>query len=103
MQSLVRLRGLSRLAANVQGASRRVFSTRMASTTFSDEEAALRDSVARYAKDVIGPKVSEMDQKGCLAPGILRSMFDQGLMGLEVSEAHGGSGQSFVSSLVVIE
>ena len=37
----------------------------MASTTFSEEEAALRDSVSRYAKDVIGPKVSEMDQKGC--------------------------------------
>jgi alkylation response protein AidB-like acyl-CoA dehydrogenase len=30
-------------------------------------------------------------------------MFDQGLMGLEVSELHGGSGQTFVSSLIVIE
>ncbi len=103
MKALQRIPVLARHPARSRGACLRFFSSRMASTTFSDEEAALRDSVSRYAKQVIGPKVSEMDQKGCLAPGILRSMFQQGLMGLEVSEAHGGSGQSFVSSLIVIE
>jgi len=63
----------------------------------------LKETVSRFAKEVIGPKVREMDEKGVLDKDVLRQCFEQGFMGIETSPELGGGGMSFMSSVIVIE
>jgi short/branched chain acyl-CoA dehydrogenase len=48
--------------------------------TFTDDELMLKESVAKFAKEQIGPKVKEMDEKELLDKSILQQLFDQGVM-----------------------
>ncbi|KAJ2971110.1 hypothetical protein NUW54_g12578 [Trametes sanguinea] len=63
----------------------------------------LRESVRRFAEDVVGPKVREMDENEMMDPEIIKSLFEQGLMGIETSVDHGGSEMSFTSAIIAIE
>eukprot|EP01136_Pigoraptor_vietnamica_P028530 Opistho-1_new@7543 len=72
-------------------------------SVLTDDEQAMRDAVHRFAADVIQPKVAEMDRNSKLDPDVLRGMFEQGLMGVEIEEEYGGTNASFMSSIVVIE
>ena len=69
----------------------------------SAEEQLLRDSVRKFARNVIGPLVREMDEAQKMSPALIRQLFDQGLMGMEVPEEYGGVGASFFSSILAIE
>ncbi|KAF8323800.1 putative acyl-CoA dehydrogenase short-branched chain precursor [Clavulina sp. PMI_390] len=71
--------------------------------TFTEEEEMLRESVRRFAIDVVGPKVREMDEKENMDPAIIKGLFDQGLMGIETSADHGGAESSFTSAIIAIE
>ena len=44
-----------------------------------------------------------MDEKELLDSGILKGLFDQGLMGIETETEFDGSGSSFTSAIVVVE
>ncbi|KZV68927.1 acyl-CoA dehydrogenase NM domain-like protein [Peniophora sp. CONT] len=71
--------------------------------TFTEEEDMLRESVRRFAVDVIGPKVREMDEQERMDPEIIKACFEQGLMGIETSADLGGSESSFTSAIIAIE
>ncbi|KAI0295379.1 putative acyl-CoA dehydrogenase short-branched chain precursor [Multifurca ochricompacta] len=71
--------------------------------TFSEEEELLRDSVRRFAQDVVGPKVREMDENEMMDPSVIKDLFEQGLMGIETSAEHGGAESSFTSAIISIE
>ncbi|EPQ59742.1 acyl-CoA dehydrogenase NM domain-like protein [Gloeophyllum trabeum ATCC 11539] len=71
--------------------------------TFTDEENMLRESVQRFATEVVGPRVREMDEKEMMDPAVIQGLFEQGLMGIETSADHGGAEASFTSAIVVIE
>ncbi|KZO94849.1 acyl-CoA oxidase [Calocera viscosa TUFC12733] len=71
--------------------------------TFTDEEEMLRESVRRFAQDVVGPKVREMDENESMDPAIIKGLFEQGLMGIETSPDLGGAGSSFTSAIIAIE
>ncbi|KAI0029672.1 acyl-CoA oxidase [Vararia minispora EC-137] len=71
--------------------------------TFTEEEDMLRESVRRFAVDVVGPKVREMDEKERMDPEIIKACFEQGLMGIETSAEHGGTEASFTSAIITIE
>lgn len=81
----------------------RAYGTRHAVTTWSAEEEQLRNSVARFAREVIAPKVKEMDEKSELDREVLRACFEQGLMGVEVPTELGGAGMSFTSAIITVE
>jgi alkylation response protein AidB-like acyl-CoA dehydrogenase len=70
---------------------------------FSESELALQESVATFAKEVIGPKVSEMDSKGEFDPEILKGCFEQGIMGIEAPEEFGGVGLGFTAACIAVE
>eukprot|EP00181_Compsopogon_caeruleus_P006343 CAMPEP_0184688372 /NCGR_PEP_ID=MMETSP0312-20130426/29657_1 /TAXON_ID=31354 /ORGANISM="Compsopogon coeruleus, Strain SAG 36.94" /LENGTH=398 /DNA_ID=CAMNT_0027145461 /DNA_START=121 /DNA_END=1318 /DNA_ORIENTATION=+ len=72
-------------------------------TSWSDEETAVRDSAFAFAKDVIGPRVKEMDHVAKLDPDVLRKLFEVGFMGIETPADLGGSELSFVSACIVVE
>ncbi|KAH9928972.1 mitochondrial acyl-CoA dehydrogenase [Fomitopsis serialis] len=71
--------------------------------SFSDEEQMLRESVARFAQEVIAPKVREMDEAEMMDPAIIKALFEQGLMGIETGADHGGAESSFTSAIIAIE
>jgi len=70
---------------------------------FTDEEQMLRETVVRFAEDVIAPKVREMDENESMDPEIIQGLFDTGLMGIETSEELGGAGFGFTSAIIAIE
>ncbi|KAJ7935398.1 acyl-CoA oxidase [Mycena leptocephala] len=71
--------------------------------TYTEEETMLREAVRRFATDVVGPKVREMDENEQMDPAIIKGLFEQGLMGIETSVEHGGAESSFTSAIIVIE
>ncbi|CAL8379940.1 short/branched chain specific acyl-CoA dehydrogenase, mitochondrial [Gadus morhua] len=71
--------------------------------TFSEEEGMMREAVQKYARDCIAPYVSKMDEESAMDPAVIKSLFDQGLMGIEIDPEYGGTGSTFFSSILVIE
>lgn len=63
----------------------------------------LRESVRRFAHEVVGPKVREMDENEKMDPEIIKAVFEQGLMGIEISADHNGAESSFTSAIIAIE
>ena len=67
------------------------------------EDQLLRDSVRKFARKEIAPLVREMDEAQKMSPALIRQLFEQGWMGMEVPEEYGGVGASFFSSILAIE
>ncbi|XP_022899878.1 short/branched chain specific acyl-CoA dehydrogenase, mitochondrial-like [Onthophagus taurus] len=72
-------------------------------TFLTEEEQAMKDTVAKFAKEQIAPYVREMEEAGKLRPSLVEALFNNGLMGLEISPEYGGSGANFMSTIQVIE
>ncbi|KAH7101075.1 putative acyl-CoA dehydrogenase short-branched chain precursor [Auriculariales sp. MPI-PUGE-AT-0066] len=72
-------------------------------TTLTEEEEAIREMVRRFATDVVGPKVREMDENEMMDPAIIKALFQHGLMGIESSAEHGGAESSFTTAIIAIE
>jgi alkylation response protein AidB-like acyl-CoA dehydrogenase len=72
-------------------------------TQLSQDEALFRDSVYEFADREIRPLVREMDEHAKIPPNLLRSLFDLGVMAIEVPEAHGGAGATFFHSVLAVE
>jgi len=71
--------------------------------TFTDEEVMLQESVRRFATEVVGPKVREMDENEMMDPEIIKGLFEQGLMAIETPSDYGGAESSFTSAIIAIE
>ncbi|GMH96604.1 hypothetical protein TrVE_jg8154 [Triparma verrucosa] len=76
---------------------------RPAVTMYSEEETAVRDMVQMWAQQELAPHVREMDREGAMRPDILKSLFDNGLMGMEIPEKYGGSEMNFTSAVIAVE
>ncbi|PSS10777.1 hypothetical protein M430DRAFT_127252 [Amorphotheca resinae ATCC 22711] len=72
-------------------------------THLSEIESAMQESVAKFANEVIAPKVREMDENEMMDPAIVEQLFEQGLMGVEIPEEYGGAGMNFTSAIIGIE
>ncbi|XP_046887874.1 short/branched chain specific acyl-CoA dehydrogenase, mitochondrial isoform X2 [Hypomesus transpacificus] len=71
--------------------------------TFSEEEGMMKDAVKKFAQERIAPFVSKMDENSKMDDEVISSLFEQGLMGIEIDPEYGGTGSSFFSSILVIE
>jgi alkylation response protein AidB-like acyl-CoA dehydrogenase len=69
----------------------------------TETEAAMAETVSKFANDVILPKVRDMDEAEKMDPAIVEQLFEQGLMGVEIPEKYGGAGMNFTSAIVGIE
>jgi len=72
-------------------------------TSLTEEETLLRDTVRHFAQQEIAPHVREMDEAQHLDPGILRQLFELGLMAIEAPMELGGAGASFFSAVLAVE
>ncbi|XP_065128929.2 short/branched chain specific acyl-CoA dehydrogenase, mitochondrial [Paramisgurnus dabryanus] len=71
--------------------------------SFSEEEAMMRDAVKKFSQERIAPLVSKMDENSAMDAELIGSLFEQGLMGIEIGTEYGGTGSSFFTSILVIE
>ncbi|KAJ2791872.1 hypothetical protein GGI18_000826 [Coemansia linderi] len=71
--------------------------------TLSEDEEMMKDAVSRFAREVVQPRVSSMDEAETMEPSVIRGLFDAGLMGVETPVELGGAGASFTSAIVVVE
>jgi alkylation response protein AidB-like acyl-CoA dehydrogenase len=72
-------------------------------TTLSTTEAAMQEAVRRYALEKLAPRVLAMDEAQKIEQNVIRELFDQGLMAVEVPEDLGGSGGTFFEAILAVE
>ena len=72
-------------------------------TRLSQDEALFRDSVYEFADREIRPHVREMDEHAKIPPQLIDSLFNLGVMGIEVPESYGGAGATFFHSVLAVE
>jgi short-chain 2-methylacyl-CoA dehydrogenase len=72
-------------------------------TVLSEEEQMFQEAVREFAVEQIRPLVHDMDQSATMDPGLIRSFFELGVMGVEIPEEYGGAGSSFFTAVLVVE
>jgi butyryl-CoA dehydrogenase/short/branched chain acyl-CoA dehydrogenase len=72
-------------------------------TQLSEEETLFRETVRQFAQEDVSPLVRRMDEEQHLDGGLLRKLFELGLMGIEIPEEFGGSAGSFFDSVLAVE
>jgi len=72
-------------------------------TTLSEDEILFRDNIRQFAEEKVRPLAKEMDEKGVFDKGLIRNLFELGLMGIEIPEQYGGAGGKFFDSILAVE
>ncbi|KAK9497692.1 hypothetical protein O3M35_004368 [Rhynocoris fuscipes] len=72
-------------------------------TSFTDDEQMMKDMVSRFASERVAPLVKKMDDDGKFDADIVKELFSNGLMGVEIDPEYGGTGASFFSTILVVE
>lgn len=72
-------------------------------TLLSEDERLFQQEIRHFAREVIRPKVREMDEHAKLDPSLLPQLFSLGLMGIDIPEDYGGQGGTFFQSILAIE
>lgn len=68
-----------------------------------EEQISLRETVRRFAEEVIRPKVKELDEKEEFSYEITQQMSEMGFLGAFIPEEYGGSALDYVSYIIVVE
>ncbi|KAL6263849.1 hypothetical protein P5V15_003930 [Pogonomyrmex californicus] len=72
-------------------------------TQFTDDEIMMKETVAKLAKEEIAPLVRKMEKEGKVDDGVLKKLFENGLMGLEIPSDYGGAECNFMSTILTVE
>ncbi len=67
------------------------------SAQLTEEERLLAEGAARFAADVLAPRVTAAARDGTVDREVFREMGAQGLLGVTIPEAHGGLGAGYVA------
>ena len=69
----------------------------------TDEQKILKARARAFARDVVGPQVSEMDQTNNYPWRIVEALAQEGFMGLTIAREYGGQGRPLIEALLVVE
>src|SRR5665213_1414576 len=72
-------------------------------TQLSEDEQMFRATVRRFATEQIAPLVRGMDEAQQMDAGVVRQLFELGLMGIAVPEQYGGAEGSFFEAILAVE
>jgi alkylation response protein AidB-like acyl-CoA dehydrogenase len=78
-------------------------SIRPALTMLSEEERMFRDAVREFALGAIAPRARELERAGQHDRALIDSLFEMGLMAVDVPEAYGGAGGNFFQAILAVE
>ena len=71
--------------------------------TLDEEYAALRETVADFARTVVAPVAGDLYERGEFPYDLVRRMGTMGLFGLPIAEEHGGMGGDYFALCVALE
>ncbi|KAJ8668608.1 hypothetical protein QAD02_010271 [Eretmocerus hayati] len=69
----------------------------------TEDEQMMKETVAKLAKDEVLPLVRKMEQEHKVDKDLLRKLFENGLMGLEVPTEYDGTGCNFFTTILAVE
>jgi alkylation response protein AidB-like acyl-CoA dehydrogenase len=69
-------------------------------TLLTEDERIFRESVREFADAHVRPLVREMDEQAKIPRALVDRLFELGVMGIEIPDAHGGSGGRFFHSVL---
>src|SRR5918994_371673 len=69
----------------------------------SDDQQILKQAMREFAVGEIAPGAAERDELGRFPTELIPKLAEQGLLGIMVPEAYGGSGYDAISSAIIIE
>ncbi|HUP40061.1 MAG TPA: acyl-CoA dehydrogenase [Vicinamibacterales bacterium] len=72
-------------------------------TRLTEDESLFQASVREFAEREIRPLVREMDHEAKMPRTLVDRMFELGLMGIEIPDAHGGAGGTFFHAVLAVE
>ena len=72
-------------------------------TQLTEDERLFQDSVRRFATDRIAPLSAAMDASQQMEAGLIRELFQLGLMGIAIPDDLGGAGGSFFDAVLAVE
>jgi butyryl-CoA dehydrogenase/short/branched chain acyl-CoA dehydrogenase len=72
-------------------------------TQLTEDERMFRDAIRDFSRREVAPRAREMERNGCYDEGLLRSLFEMGVMAIEVPEEYGGAGGTFFQSVLAVE
>src|SRR5262245_10027720 len=72
-------------------------------TDLSEDERLFRDAVRDFAQERVRPLVRRMDEEAAIPRELMDACFELGMRGIEIPEAHGGAGATFVMSILAVE
>jgi alkylation response protein AidB-like acyl-CoA dehydrogenase len=75
----------------------------MALTQLGDDEKMFCETVRRFAVEQVGPLVRNMDETQQMDSGLIKKLFQLGLMGIEIPEQYGGAGGTFFNAILAVE
>jgi len=75
----------------------------MPDTRLSDEQEALRQTVAEFAREVVAPAAARHDEEKTFPYEVVEGMAKMGLFGLPFPESYGGMGGDFFTLCLAIE
>lgn len=72
-------------------------------STYTEDEIAFRDAIRSFAESEIKPLRNRMDEQAQMDPGLVKKLFEMGMMGIESPEKYGGSGSTFTMACIAVE
>ncbi|XP_067646310.1 short/branched chain specific acyl-CoA dehydrogenase, mitochondrial [Eurosta solidaginis] len=72
-------------------------------TVLTEDERVMKETVAKFAQDFVAPLVKKMDLEHKFDASVVKGVFENGLMGIEVDPDFGGSGCNFLTTILVVE
>lgn len=72
-------------------------------TMLSEDEQMFRDALRDYASGEVAARVEAMESQAHYDKELLGSLFEMGLMGIEIPEAFGGAGGTFFQAILAVE
>jgi len=72
-------------------------------TQLTQDEQMFKEQVRQFAEEKVRPLVSKMDREAQIPRELLDGLFELGVMGVEIPDAHGGAGASFFMSCLAVE
>ncbi len=72
-------------------------------THLTEEEQLFRETVRDFAEREVRPRVAAMERAAALDQALVPKLFELGLMGIEIPDAHGGAGGNLMMSVLAVE
>uniref|UniRef100_A0A2S2QTX7 Short/branched chain specific acyl-CoA dehydrogenase n=1 Tax=Sipha flava TaxID=143950 RepID=A0A2S2QTX7_9HEMI len=69
----------------------------------SEDEQFFKETVSKFSQEQITPLIKKMDHEHKIDDELVKKLFENGFMGIEIDQEYGGSGSSFMSSTLTVE